>query len=359
MSNITIFGSGQIGQACAILIKKLFTDCDIRVEIWDQHLSNIDLNCKLVQVDLQSISQDQIKQCLEETETDIVINALPFFLNEKIAAAARAAQCHYVDFTEDDLAAEAVQNIYRDSKLVCAAKSGLAPGFVNYLGHDLVKKISQPEKLLISVGALSRNVNYSDPKNSYNLTWSVDGLVNEYIRPCQVRLDGQEQEISPLAGLETVIADGITYEAAFTSGGIGSLIRDLNSVPNVMYKTLRYPGHYGYVKNIVDQHQGNFDLIKKEFLETFPHTRDDVVVVYAEAVGRNQGRLVRESYSGRFFGIDNLTAIQTTTAGGGLAVVELIIQSKISNIITHSSLSLDLFNSTRAAEICYKITKKG
>lgn len=381
MNNILIIGSGQIGKAAFRILKSLcrpvkaaapktlndtlsqiykedniFTDCT--VQCWDKVQSD---NVSQV-VDVAAESTHDLTGLLVKHNITHVLNALPFFLNEKIATAAVAAGCDYIDFTEDDEMAEKVKSIYSASNLNCAVKCGLAPGFINYVGHNLSKRIDFPERLMISVGALPRTVSFKndDPGSNYNLTWSVDGLVNEYIRPCTVRINGAEKKIPALTGVEKVIIDGKEYEAAFTSGGIGSLVSELKHIPNVSYKTLRYPGHYSYVKEAVDRHRSDFNAIKREFISKFPYTRDDVIIVHAECTGKmKNGTLLRETFSTSFTGMHELTAIQSTTAGGALSVLELILKGQLKGIISHKDVPLGAFLNTEIYQRTYFKNMRG
>ena len=72
----------------------------------------------------------------------------------------------------------------------------------------------------LRVGALPQH-----PNNvlKYSLTWSTEGLINEYGNPCQAIVDGRMIEVAPLEGLEEIEIDGTLYEAFNTSGGLGSL----------------------------------------------------------------------------------------------------------------------------------------
>lgn len=366
MNKLAIFGSGQIGRA----VKKIVND--VRLKYYqDEGLAYTSFTLDSVIVidqapnllndenyhsqDLNKLSSNDISLFLKHHKITHVINALPFFLNEKIATASFKAGCSYIDFTEDDKMADTVQSIYGDSGLKCAVKCGLAPGFVNYIGHNLIKQIRKPESLVISVGALPRSVSFgkNSPENSYNLTWSVDGLVNEYIRPCRVRLNGEEKSVDPLSVVETVLLDGVEYEAAYTSGGIGSLVKELTNVPNVSYMTLRYPGHYDYVKDLLKK-STDFDYLKKEFTDKFYHTNDDVIVVYANALGRDEdNQLIRRSYFQKFYGVNGLTGIQSTTAGSGVAMLEIMLKSQISGIINHADVDFKEFTDTTAFKTYY------
>ena len=369
-AKVAILGAGQIGRA----LYKILTDLsilsarsghrmilysDIDAFVIDSSRENIE---KLVYgdhilLDLQTSTVQEISQILIDQKITHVINALPFSLNEKIAIASIAANCSYIDFTEDDVMADRVQKLFQDTNLNCAVKCGLAPGFINYIGYNLVGKIDTPDSLMISVGALPRNVSYdiNHPEHSYNLTWSVDGLVNEYTRPCRIRRDGQLMEVPALSNLIKVILDGAEFEASYTSGGIGNLARDLVNVPNVSYMTLRYPGHFSYVKEAIKESNNNFIKLRYTFLEKFPFIDDDMIIAYATVTGKDKnGIFTRRSYSNRFYGVDGLTGIQATTAGSGIAILELMLQGKLQGIVNHNEVSLADFTSTIAFGKYYK-----
>ncbi len=365
MTKVAILGAGQIGSAVAKILNYLSYPTtnggkfNIDYLVIDSNLESLkEVWANTHPMNLSDSSVEELATVLKQKSVTHVINALPFFLNERVASAAASAKCHYIDFTEDDVMADKVQKIFSNTGLNCAVKCGLAPGFINYIGYDLITKIAIPESLTVSVGALPRNVSFeeSHPENSYNLSWSVDGLVNEYIRPCSIRRHGKEQMIEPLGGLTKVILDGTEYEAAYTSGGIGSLVRDLKNVPNVRYMTLRYPGHYKYVQSIIDFAHGDFEIIKKEFLKQFPFSKDDVIVVYADAIGTDKkGTKVRCSYSNKFYGTDGLTGIQATTASSGVAILEMMLDEKISGNINHTDIFLPDFEATESFKRYYKI----
>jgi saccharopine dehydrogenase-like NADP-dependent oxidoreductase len=361
MTKVAILGAGQIGSAVLQIISNLRKDAIPKDLYYGIETFIVDSKVEWAHyLDINAASIEDVAKLLVEQGTTHVINALPFSFNVKVASAAAAANCSYIDFTEDDIMADKVQEIFKGSGLNCAVKCGLAPGFINYVGYDLVGKMDTPDSLLISVGALPRTVSFdrAHPEHSYNLSWSVDGLVNEYIRPCRIRRNGEEMEVAALGGLVTVVLDGIEYEAAYTSGGIGSLVRDLTNVPNVRYMTLRYPGHYKYIRSVVQDNHADFDTIRKIFVKTFPFTDDDVIVVYADAHGKDEaGVPIRRSYTNKFYGVNGLTGIQSTTAGSGVAMLELMLSGKLTGIIDHSTVSLKDFTNTHAFVDYYKTSK--
>ena len=119
---------------------------------------------------------------------------------------------------------------------------GLAPGFIGILGASMMNRFDRLDALRMRVGALPE---YPHNQLMYHLTWSTDGVINEYCKPCEVIHRGQRQEVLALDGLERFAIDGVEYEAFNTSGGLGTLCETLEGKVNELnYKTVRYPGHH-------------------------------------------------------------------------------------------------------------------
>ena len=130
------------------------------------------------------------------------------------------------------------------------------------------------------VGALPTNISNA---LQYSLTWSTDGLINEYGNPCDAIENGKAVRLLPLEGLEEIKIDGLTYEAFNTSGGIGSLADTYHGkVKHFSYKTIRYPGHCEKIKFLMNDLKLNDDrdTLKRIFEHAIPKTFQDVVLVY-------------------------------------------------------------------------------
>jgi saccharopine dehydrogenase-like NADP-dependent oxidoreductase len=205
---------------------------------------------------------------------------------------------------------------------------GLAPGFVSVVAHDLARRFESLDAVRLRVGALPQ---YPTNALNYNLTWSTDGLINEYCNPCEAIHRGKPVEVLALEGIEHFSLDGITYEAFNTSGGLGTLCETLSGkAREVNYKTVRYPGHCERMKMLVnDLKLGERRELFKDVLETaIPMTLQDVVLVFVTVTGKRAGRLTQESYASKIYSheIDGTTwsAIQITTAAGICAMVDLM-----------------------------------
>ena len=136
---------------------------------------------------------------------DAVISALSFHFNVGVAQAAARAGCSYFDLTEDVETSRGVRAVAKDAKpgQIFMPQCGLAPGFISIVAHHLTKSFDRLDTVCMRVGALPLF-----PSNAlkYNLTWSTDGLINEYCNPCEAIHDGRRIDVLPLEGLEAVFA---------------------------------------------------------------------------------------------------------------------------------------------------------
>jgi saccharopine dehydrogenase-like NADP-dependent oxidoreductase len=113
----------------------------------------------------------------------------------------------------------------------------------------LAKKFDSLQNLHLRVGALPT---YPSNQLKYNLTWSTDGLINEYCNPCEAIVEGQLVQVPPLEELDNFSLDGVDYEAFNTSGGLGTLCDTLaGKVCNLHYRSVRYPGHRDIMKMLL------------------------------------------------------------------------------------------------------------
>ncbi len=264
---------------------------------------------------------------------DAVLSALPFYLNVRVAEAARATGVHYFDLTEDVETTRRVRQIAEGATNAFVPQCGLAPGFVSIAAYDLARRFESLRQVRLRVGALPV---YPTNALKYNLTWSTDGLINEYCNPCEAIHDGRRRELLPLEGLEHFSLDGVDYEAFNTSGGLGTLCETLEGkAEDVNYKTVRYPGHRDLIKVLAEELRlGLRRELFKEILETaVPMTIQDVVLVFVSVSGQKAGRLTQETYAKKVYGSEiggrAWSAIQITTSAGICAMVDLVLSGKL------------------------------
>lgn len=324
MANVILLGGGKIG-AC---ITALLTGAgDYRLTVADQDEAALDrlrapsAERRVLRFDDPAALRGAI------AGHDVVISAAPYHLTPTIAEAAKAAGAHYFDLTEDVESTRRVKALAADARTAFTPQCGLAPGFISIVAYDLARRFDSPHTVQMRVGALPV---YPTNALKYNLTWSTDGLINEYCNPCEAIHEGELREILPLEGLEHISLDGIDYEAFNTSGGLGTLCDTLaGRVQFLNYKTVRYPGHRDIVRLLVEELRlsRRRDVLKDVLETAIPMTKQDVVLIFASVSGMREGRLMQETYAKKVYareiGGTLWSAIQVTTASAICAMVDL------------------------------------
>jgi len=343
-------GAGHIGQTIATLLSG---SGDYQVKVVDRSEEALRKLAHLPLETAQIDTSDAIALRAALKDHDAVVNALPYHLATMAAAQALEAGCHYFDLTEDVGATREIMRMAEGAKTAFMPQCGLAPGFIGIVAHHLSKKFSKLHEVKMRVGALP-----AFPTNSlkYNLTWSVDGLINEYCHPCEAIRDGEIIEVLPLEGMEHFSLDGTEYEAFNTSGGLGTLCETLKGkVQNLDYKTVRYPGHCDIMKMLLQEMGMQFDQenLKNILRNAIPLTMQDVVLVFVTVSGEREGQLVQEVFARKIFADRNeaapLSAIQITTAAGICAAVDLFREGKLpqSGFIRQEQVELPAFLANR------------
>ena len=328
--NTALLGAGHIGQTIA----RLLHNADgYKVTIVDR---NADALAKLAGEGMATRvveTADPAALSAALKGQDAVVNALPYHLAVDAARAAVAAGAHYFDLTEDVAATRDIKKIAEGAATVLMPQCGLAPGFIGIVAHHMTRSFDKLHEVKMRVGALP-----AFPTNAlkYNLTWSVDGLINEYCHPCEAIHDGVRIEVLPMEGLEHFSLDGTEYEAFNTSGGLGTLCETLDGqVRTLDYKTVRYPGHRDLMCMLLEDLQLKTDqeTLKAIMRRSMPATMQDVVLVFVTVSGLRNGTLMQEVFARKIFaerdGPEPLSAIQITTAAGICAAVDLVREGKL------------------------------
>ncbi len=350
MKKIAILGGGKIGWAAASLLAE---SGDYQVTIADnndQALQNPSAkSVHTVRADLAKATD--VEKIL--TGQEYVISTCPFYLNTTIATIAHKLGVHYFDVTEDVETTRAIKELAKKTNCALVPQCGLAPGFISIAANTVAGKFDQILDVTMRVGALPQF-----PTNAlkYNLTWSTDGLINEYCNPCEALVEGEMTELQALESVEHFTLDGSEYEAFNTSGGIGSLGESLSGrARNVAYKTIRYPGHRAIIQTLLHDLRliERRDLLKDIFEASIPSTKQDVVLVFVTVTGMKSGRLVQENllrkiYSRELYG-RTWSAIELTTSAALCAMVDLHREGKVSKtgFIKQEDVGLDTFLANR------------
>jgi saccharopine dehydrogenase-like NADP-dependent oxidoreductase len=354
MLRVLILGAGKIGRTVAKLLSRTG---DYAVTVADSDpaaLARVEQKVPSAAMQrLDATDPRAVRQAIGDH--DLVLSALSFHHNPLVAEAALAAGKSYFDLTEDVETTRRIREVAANSVegQVFMPQCGLAPGFVSVVAYDLSKRFERLDAVHMRVGALPQF-----PTNAlkYNLTWSTDGLINEYCNPCDAIVQGKRREVLPLEGLEHFSIEGVRYEAFNTSGGLGTLCETLEGrVASLDYKTVRYVGHRDLAAFLVNGLRlGERRELLKEILErAVPVTFQDVVIVFASASGWQNGQLVqvvdaRKVYNQTIDG-ENWSAIQITTAAGVSTMIDLFAAGRlgIRGFVRQEEVGLDEFLSNR------------
>jgi len=354
MHRVLLLGAGKIGRMIARL---LIDSGDYSVVVGDVSAEALDVianRVRGVEVRLVDVaSPSALSEALKGT--DSVISALSYFLNPAVAEAALAAGVSYFDLTEDVATTRRIRQIagMAPDGQIFMPQCGLAPGFISIVAQHLTRQFDSLDAVRMRVGALPL---FPTGALKYNLTWSTDGLINEYCNPCEAIQDGRIVELRPLEGYEQFLLDGVRYEAFNTSGGLGTLCETLDGrVREVNYKTIRYVGHYEPMKFLIEELRlGECCKPLKEILErAVPVTFQDVVVTFCTVVGSRNGQLVQIT-DGRKVHHQDIggrpwSAIQVTTAASVCAVLDLFVAGRLPRrgFVRQEQVDFDTFIANR------------
>jgi saccharopine dehydrogenase-like NADP-dependent oxidoreductase len=349
MHNILVIGAGKIGSLISFLLansnKYSVYLGDIQKD--NPHFRRLKELPNLNITQLDANNSQAISDFVKQNKIDAIISSLPYYCNVPIAKVAAENNVHYFDLTEDVETTNAVQALAKNAKSAFVPQCGLAPGFISIVAHDLMRHFPELDTVKMRVGALPTNISNA---LQYSLTWSTDGLINEYGNPCQAVEQGKQVTLLPLEGLEQIKVDGLTYEAFNTSGGIGSLVDTYyGKIKHLSYKTIRYPGHCSKIKFLMNDLKLNEDreTLKRIFEHAIPKTFQDVVLVYVSVTGTQDEQFVEENYVKKFYpkriGGHRWSAIQLTTASGICGVMDLVLSNpqKYHGFVQQEQFSLD------------------
>jgi lysine 6-dehydrogenase len=184
---------------------------------------------------------------------DAVMNASPYYFNYAVAKAAVAAGLHCADLGGN------TEIVQRQKTLHAAARKkgvsvipdcGLAPGMVNIIAAEGIRRVGDADTVKIFVGGLPQ---HPVPPLNYQIVYSLEGALDYYTTPSWVLRDSQPARVDALSELEAVEfpAPVGTLEAFHTGGGISTMPwAYAGRVRTMEYKTLRYPGHVAIMRPI-------------------------------------------------------------------------------------------------------------
>ena len=186
---------------------------------------------------------------------DGTLSAVPYRLNLGLAKTATAAGCHFADLGGNNTVVRQELALAPQAErkgVALAPDCGLSPGMASILGGELVRRLDgRADALKLYVGGLPEK---PMPPFHYQLVFSVEGLINEYVEPARILRKGKLTTIEPLTEPGPFHMEGFAPLVAFqTSGGTSTLPETFEGrVGECFEKTLRYPGHYDLLCELKD-----------------------------------------------------------------------------------------------------------
>ena len=184
---------------------------------------------------------------------DAVMNALPYYFNYPVAKAAVAAGLHCSDLggnTEIVQKQKTLDAKARKKGVSVIPDCGLAPGMVNIIAAEGIRRVGDAQQVKIFVGGLPQK---PEPPLNYQIVYSLEGALDYYTTPSWVLRGGRPEQVDALSELEEVSFPSPvgTLEAFHTGGGISTMPWAYSGkVQTMEYKTLRYPGHMAIMRSI-------------------------------------------------------------------------------------------------------------
>lgn len=298
--NILVLGGGQQGRVIASdLAASLPAD---RITVADLRAPQLPAlgNLSFVEADLSSA--EAIARLLHAH--DMGVGALPSRFGYGAMQAAIASRRPLVDVSfsaENPLLLDAEA---RAAGIAILPDCGLAPGLSHLCcGHAGTQ--GELLELEISVGGMAQ-----DPTMPYGyvVTWSLEDLLEEYVRDARIMRDGKPLAVPVFSELRPITVDGAGVMESFLSDGLRTLMETMPHVPNMAERTLRWPGHVAAVRPLVAA--GTFVAEMRAKCVTKPE--NDLVAMVVRA--RYANRAARMTLVDRYDAATGLTAMARTTA---------------------------------------------
>ncbi len=345
---VLIFGMGRMGKAISWCMSKFGNHIiSVDKDIDTSHGLDVPLDFLVAE------NENDYKRTMELCSPDLVISSLPYFLNESIAMMAIEKGIPYCDLGGSVPVSATINNHAEvHAKKPVITDLGLAPGWVNILAEEACDSFNEKiVEVKTMVGGLP--VYKHNPPFNYTITWSIDGLINEYIDDCQVLIGEQVSNQYGMEGLEDVYCRSIDeeLEAFYTSGGASHSIKSMRDrgVENFSYKTLRYKGHNEIIKLLLRSKIDKScvkETIQKICTPNDPSSYFDFVIIKCIAIGQSGKTWDKElKIKGGNVGKNSFSSMQKATSFGISCVAEQIVKGDIEGgKLGYKDVRYDKFN---------------
>jgi len=346
---ILVLGAGRMGHGAVYDLVHNSPDVE-SVTVADFHLDKAETVSSAVgtlRVDGRQIDASDYAASLDLMRGhDSVISCVNYWYNEALSRAAIEAGANFCDLggnnyvVDDQLAmnAEATAagiNIIPDC--------GLAPGMVSVLAMHGAAKFDEIEEIHIRVGGLPQD---PQPPLNYQIVFSVEGLINEYIEVTRVIRDSKITQVESMTEIEPLEFGGFPPLEAFQTSGGTSTLPDtfLGKIRELDYKTIRYAGHCEKFKTMIDLGLCSSDEILVDYQKVTPRKvfgellqkhlpadGPDYVLVRLDFVGKSKGssKKLRYDIVDKLDEATGLSAMMRTTAFPASIIAQMMARGDV------------------------------
>ncbi len=278
---------------------------------------------------------------------DTAISCVNYWYNLELSKAAIETGTNFCDLGGNNYIVDAqlaLDAAAKKANINIIPDCGLAPGMVSLLAMHGANRFDEIEEIHIRVGGLPQN---PKPPLDYQLVFSVEGLINEYVETARVVRDGVIAEVDSMTELETLAFDNFPALEAFqTSGGTSTLPETFHGkIKELDYKTIRYAGHCEKIKAMIDLGLCSSDDVEVENIKikprqilsellqkNLPSDEPDYVLIRLEFVGTKDGTRKRLRYDivDEFDRKTNLSAMMRTTAFPASIIAQMMAKGEVS-----------------------------
>jgi lysine 6-dehydrogenase len=274
------------------------------------------------------------------------ISCVNYWYNESLSKAAIETATNFCDLGGNNYVVDAQLALANEAKaagISIIPDCGLAPGMVSILAMHGVDQFDDIQEIHIRVGGLPQN---PQPPLNYQLVFSVEGLINEYIEVARVIRDGKVIEVESMTEIEELSFDGFPPLEAFQTSGGTSTLPDtfLGKIRELDYKTIRYAGHCEKFKTMIDLGLCSSDEILVDYAkvtprkvfgellqEHLPADGPDYVLVRLDFVGSKDGgtKKLRYDIVDKQDEKTGLSAMMRTTAFPASIIAQMMARGNV------------------------------
>ncbi len=346
---ILVLGAGRMGHGAVFDLIHNSPGVE-RVTVADQDLSAAESVAASVGTDRVEARQVDAGNIADVTALmdghDSVISCVNYWYNAQLSRAAIETRTNFCDLGGNNYIVD--EQLAMDAEAKAAGINiipdcGLAPGMVSILAMHGAQRFDKMDEIHIRVGGLPQD---PQPPLNYQLVFSVEGLINEYVEVARVIRDGKITEVESMTEIEPLAFDGFPPLEAFQTSGGTSTLPDtfLGKIRELDYKTIRYAGHCEKFKAMIDLGLCSSDEIevgsqrvmpRKVFGEllqrNLPADGPDYVLVRLDMAGTKNG----ENKSLRYDIVDKLdettgmSAMMRTTAFPASIIAQMMASGDV------------------------------